>query len=191
MIAFPSQSKIATNPWISIIVDNTGRNNKINYNVIRIDKERNQKISTKKYNSNITSCALNQDEGPPLFEMFLNFLMGATLIIIAYILYSVSIGSFSVADFLQYILILEQKLKGSRDLAISLSFWVGVAIIMLMVWGKKRVDLGPVAVISCLIIFIIVILPVILLWWLWPFNILDKFIWMAGYFTMLRFMTSV
>ena len=80
--------------------------------------------------------------------------MGATLIIIAYILYSVSIGSFSVADFFQYILIHEQKLKRSRDFAISLSFWVGVAIIMLMVWGKKRVDLGPVAVISCSIILI-------------------------------------
>ena len=186
MIAFPSQSKIAANPWINIIVDNTGRNNKISHNVVIINKEKSQNTSTNIYNSNIPTCAFEQNEKPPLFE---NFALGTTQIITSYILYSISIGFFSVADFLRYVLIFEQTPQIGQAFAVFSLFWVGVAMIMVMVWGKTPADLGPVTAISCSIILIVVILPMILLWWLGPLSILDKFVWMAWYLTMLRFMS--
>lgn len=194
MITFPSQSKITTNSW---------RDN-VNYNVDsskqtensdkggQIKKEINHNNNKKNYCENNTTSAFKQAKHHPKIKLLPYLFIGVSQLIIGYILHSLSIGSYSVTDFLYFVFKPQYSISegvsegGSRDLLVTMLFWAGVTIfnvnILINALPLKIIDSVPGAV----LISLLLLLPIILLWGLWPFDIVFKIGWTLLFFMLLR-----
>lgn len=184
------QSKIKTNAWRDNIICNAGKDKRYEH----VNKGR----QTKKNAKNEKNTKTNNDNNTNIYQQanchlksnayLLNLIICISLIIIGYILYSLSAGSYFVADYLYFILKPQYSISedGSQDWLITLFFWVGVTIfnvtILINALPLKIIDSVPGAIFFFLLLF----LPLILLWGLWPFSIILKIAWTLWYFMVLR-----
>jgi hypothetical protein len=108
--------------------------------------------------------------------------------IAAYDVHVYAANSLSVADFLLYTL-KPQPLtsEGSRDLLITLVTWMGLTTLGLTALETSDKIIPANVLFSSFesaIFLLILLLPLILLWFLWPFDVVFKLGWTLCYFSM-------
>lgn len=194
MMIFSGQSKVATDPRRSKGTDGGDNDAITKYNKEQepaIDMFQKQEMKKQKKKNNRQNYVDNNygtltqiNQPPSWLESAQFWAIGITTMIAGYLMYFLWIDYFSpIRNFLLYVL----KPGSASDLTAvngnslyfgaPLLFWMGVDIIS--VKGILRV--WPYSTWVFLAVFFVVLLPMFLLWFIWPFSFLAKIAWTVCY----------